>query len=197
MDFLSDTKARKKTKRRLLHALEELLKEKGLGSITVREVCERADVSRQAFYLHFHGIDELVVWAKFDLDVETFYKVGDGFTWDQAVVDILQRQKDKAWFYREAYKARGYNSLAEQELKLVKEYYTELFERFVGREFNAHEKRQVSFYAHGAVNITRDWARTNFEDDPVDIMKSFYKMLPEFLRESLPMSDMVKDVDLD
>lgn len=191
MQFLDDTNARKKTKRRLLRALEELLKEKGLGSITVSEVCDRADVSRQAFYLHFHGIDDLVLWAKFDLDWNTLYKVGDDYTWDEAVVKTLEGQKERAWFYTEAYKARGYNSLAERELELVKAYYSELYQRFAGRDFNNEEQRQVSFYAFGAVNITRDWARNNFQDDPVDIMHSFYKMLPDFLRDALPLSEEI------
>ena len=50
--------------RRTLRALREaflaLRKERALERITVRELCERAEVSKATFYLHYHSIVDLV-----------------------------------------------------------------------------------------------------------------------------------------
>jgi AcrR family transcriptional regulator len=47
---------------RLLHqALVELIHERGWDAITVRDVCERADVGRSTFYVHFADKEDLLV----------------------------------------------------------------------------------------------------------------------------------------
>src|SRR5690242_18297174 len=48
--------------RRLLHeAILELIHERGWDAITVQDVCERADVGRSTFYVHFADKEELLV----------------------------------------------------------------------------------------------------------------------------------------
>jgi AcrR family transcriptional regulator len=47
---------------RLLHqAVLELLHERGWDAITVQDVCERADVGRSTFYVHFADKEELLI----------------------------------------------------------------------------------------------------------------------------------------
>ncbi|MDR1630452.1 MAG: TetR/AcrR family transcriptional regulator [Oscillospiraceae bacterium] len=46
----------KRTRKSIFDALVELMLEKDIGNITVRELCERADVNKSTFYLHFMDI---------------------------------------------------------------------------------------------------------------------------------------------
>lgn len=48
------------TEGRVCNAFLDLLSEKDLGKITVRDVCERAIISRGTFYLHFRDINDLL-----------------------------------------------------------------------------------------------------------------------------------------
>ena len=48
-----------KTKRSITNAFLEIRSKKPLERITVRELCERAEVSKGTFYLHYHDIYEL------------------------------------------------------------------------------------------------------------------------------------------
>ena len=48
------------TRRALRDALIELLADKPLARITVRELCERADVNRSTFYAHYPDLDSLL-----------------------------------------------------------------------------------------------------------------------------------------
>lgn len=50
----------RKTRAAIFSAFAELLGEKGYGSITVREIIERADVGRTTFYAHFPTKDDLL-----------------------------------------------------------------------------------------------------------------------------------------
>lgn len=50
----------KLTKRLIKEALIELLSAKGLGEISVKEICDRADVNRSTFYAHYNGLPSLL-----------------------------------------------------------------------------------------------------------------------------------------
>src|SRR5688572_4916771 len=50
----------RRTHRLLYEALASLVHEKHYESIAVREILERADVGRSAFYTHFDGKDDLM-----------------------------------------------------------------------------------------------------------------------------------------
>lgn len=47
------------TKRVLREAVVELLENKRLSEITVKELCARADINRSTFYAHYQGMHEL------------------------------------------------------------------------------------------------------------------------------------------
>ncbi len=49
------------TKNALREAMIELITEKPLTSITVKDVCARADINRSTFYLHYKDVDSLLV----------------------------------------------------------------------------------------------------------------------------------------
>ncbi|HEY8420530.1 MAG TPA: TetR/AcrR family transcriptional regulator [Thermoclostridium sp.] len=50
----------RKTKKQLRQALTELLEEKSVKDITVRELSERADINRATFYLHYRDVYDMV-----------------------------------------------------------------------------------------------------------------------------------------
>ena len=52
------------TNRVLTQALTDLVKEKPLSAITVKEVVERADINRSTFYVHFETLDDLVQYVE-------------------------------------------------------------------------------------------------------------------------------------
>lgn len=65
----------KRTRKSIFDALVELLLEKDIGNITVRELCEKADVNKSTFYLHFMDIyDCKDTWAA-ELLEDVFSKI--------------------------------------------------------------------------------------------------------------------------
>ena len=50
-------------KRRLSDALFELLEEKGMGSVGISELVERAGVARASFYRNFDSLDEVLAYG--------------------------------------------------------------------------------------------------------------------------------------
>ena len=48
-----------KTRKAMMTALEELVREKQSAQITVKELTERANITRKTFYLHYSTMKEL------------------------------------------------------------------------------------------------------------------------------------------
>lgn len=49
-----------RTKTLLIHSLSTLMKQKNIKDITVKELCELADINRGTFYLHYKDIYDML-----------------------------------------------------------------------------------------------------------------------------------------
>lgn len=56
-----------RTRRALRDAFLSLMEERGWDAVNVQDICERADVGRSTFYLHFQSKDELLAGGFADL----------------------------------------------------------------------------------------------------------------------------------
>ncbi len=63
-----------RSKRALRDALIELMEERGLDSVSVNDLCARADLNRGTFYNHFHDKDDLLATLEDEVmdDLERF-----------------------------------------------------------------------------------------------------------------------------
>ncbi len=51
-----------KSQKRILEALFELMEQEEYNNITVKNICKKADISRQTFYYLFESKDEIVIY---------------------------------------------------------------------------------------------------------------------------------------
>lgn len=79
----------KYTKMVLRESLIELLREKPISRITVKELCEKADINRATFYTHYTDQFDLFkqIEAEFIADVNSYL---DNFTLEQGETGLLQ-----------------------------------------------------------------------------------------------------------
>lgn len=82
---LTESRRTRYTRAAMQDALIELLRDQALGDITVKALCERADVNRSTFYAHYSNIEELL----HDIEDETM-------AWVTGTLDQLMRQPDPA-----------------------------------------------------------------------------------------------------
>lgn len=69
----------RRTKRLLRQGLTELLKEKSIKKITVRELSDRVDINRGTFYLHYKDIYDLVAQIEQEL-FDTYESILQNYT---------------------------------------------------------------------------------------------------------------------
>lgn len=61
------------TKQQIIFGLFEMMMEKPYADITVKEICEKAEVSRMTFYRNFHTKED-VIFGQFEMVYSTFIK---------------------------------------------------------------------------------------------------------------------------
>lgn len=93
----------KRTKRAFEMALVELSKDTPLNKITVKQLCEKAELSRNAFYFHYKDINHLIsdiensVIKEIELLIESLDQIGfpkNVYATVEGLVDIFDRRKD-------------------------------------------------------------------------------------------------------
>jgi len=117
-----------RTRRSLDTALRELLKQKPLDQIRVRELMELCGLRRQSFYYHFKDVYELFDWSARRERELLLDRQAECLTWQQAMRALLDRAAEERAFYRAVLERGGQAGLGEMiplesVLETVRAYY--------------------------------------------------------------------------
>src|ERR1700722_4911305 len=90
-----------RTQKLLRDALHSLIREKDYDSIVVKEILDRANVGRSAFYMHFRDKDELLASSIHDIlgtvsspHAKTIGGINEGILWfSQPIFEHLDRHR--------------------------------------------------------------------------------------------------------
>jgi AcrR family transcriptional regulator len=170
-----------RSRRLLIDALLELMKDRPYSKISVAHIAEQSGVARPTFYLHFHSKDDLLV-AYIDEMFEKFYSEVDEYITqrkdaDPVIASIMFRQwSDNAVFARLLVQ----DDIETLMLTQFKNYVSRVVERFMdahGIQNKAGLLPYVVDYLAGAsfMVITR-WIREGFVETP-EVMGELYASL--------------------
>ncbi len=117
-----------RTRRSLDAAVRELLKQKPLDQIRVRELMELCGLRRQSFYYHFKDVYELFEWSVGRERALLLDRQAECLTWQQAMRALLDRAAEERAFYRAVLERGGQAGLGEmiplaEALETVRTYY--------------------------------------------------------------------------
>lgn len=173
-----------RTRQALNDALIETLKTKPMDRISVKELCERADINRSTFYLHYESLQDL-----YQMSVESLY---------EEVRQSLERfvEKDRGWldmiFYDGEvrlpiirhilsflYDNRGLIQVliaADEHGDFLKPFYESGKESVLQtlRESGAPVAESVAVYyyhyvASGLIGLTLQWVENGMKESPDEI----------------------------
>lgn len=170
-----------RSRRLLIDALLELMKDRPYNKISVAHIAEQSGVARPTFYLHFHSKDDLLI-AYIDEMFEKFYAEIDEYITqrkdaDPVIASIMFRQwSDNAIFARLLMQ----DDIDSLMLSQFKSYVSRVVERFMdahGIKNRAGLLPYVVDYLAGAsfMVITR-WVREGFTETP-EVMGELYASL--------------------
>lgn len=142
-------------------ALLDFLEKKSLSEITVKEICQVAEINRATFYRHYLDIYDLFEQMEQEL-TETAFSSGD-LTQDR--YQLLHIIYENQVFYKEFFRSRLESRFIKQTLERI---YQEMKE---GLQVTDERVFQITFQYnyHGALGVIKDWLEAGCLESPKEL----------------------------
>ena len=165
------------TKRALAEGLKIALCSQEFDQITVADITECSEVSRNTFYYHFRDKQELVDWI-FRTDLGPVLRdIRPDRTWEEALMELLARLERNKNFYAGILCNQGQDHFS----SCLFEDCVQMIRNLKGRraeELSLEEQEMAArFYAHAVIGLAMAWIRGRIQAEPVEIVTMLQKLL--------------------
>lgn len=166
-------------KRVLASTLKEIAGKKSLSKITINDLTQACDVSRQTFYNNFKDIYDLVEWIYLK-EVVTPIERGKIYDkWQDALTSIFQYISENHVFVLNTYRSFGKGFLEKvlrQEIELFLS--NQVFKKI---EVTKEEAKQVefsySFYTYALVGVGLDWIEKQMPESVEELVERIERVM--------------------
>lgn len=159
------------TENYLTMALIELMDKKTFEKITIKDIAEKAGVSRITFYRHFNSKMDIIDKKNKSITEECLkksIKEKDAKSIEEFIIYVFDVLLDNKKYLKAIYKS-GLDILVVLDLdRALKKYGT-------------HNTYRRIFYTGGFFNTLIEWIKRDFKDDPKDIVKEIMTILKQDL----------------
>ncbi len=162
------------TKRILRESLMELMQEKPISKISIKEICELSDMSRSTFYLHYQDQFDLLADIEKEILKNTEKSLGtlDGaFNTTEGIQTFLEYVKNNKETFgimlcqpeTEDFRKR----IIDQIENNVKKSVPEILD-------NSYAEYLFSFVMYGTLHVLRRWISNNYDTPTEDLAELIY-----------------------
>jgi len=161
------------TKRILADSLKELMKNKSLEKISIRELADTANVNRQTFYYHFEDIYDLLKWTFQQETVQLLHVDESSLLWKEGLLQLFK--------YLEANKEFCLCALQSLGRGHLKRFFYSDISSILGRvikslceKLNAGEEHiafLTHFYTLSLAGLVESWLLGEMDQSPKEIIE--------------------------
>ena len=173
------------TEKLIQQTLLELAKEKDIRQVTVRAICEKAQINRSSFYLHYLDIHDLVD----KMGKEMMQDIREMLHTEQNAISFMLTESsltdmityvEKHQLFFDIY-LNHYTSEANETFSLLwehhgKSYLQEHFTNIDESEMWYH----FSFYKAGFLSVLSQWVKNGCVEEPEKIAKLIIRSIPKY-----------------
>jgi len=178
-----DDRRVRKTKKALTDGLAQLMLEKDLRNITVRELADKADVHRATFYAHYVDVYDLYEQME-NATVEELSGIiasDPTHTYDgiiNVIVDFICNNKKMCRLFLDKNLNRRFY---ERVSNLLEEKFTEICLSESGQDELTEEwKYYVSYHMQGCLSVISRWVKNDFSNPKEEIIEIIEKLVSNF-----------------
>lgn len=166
---------KKYTRMVLKESLLEILQTKQIFAITVKEICERADINRSTFYAHFNDQYDLLEHIEEEL-IEDMVSFLYAYNTEEEL-EVLQ-MTEKLIEYFKAKKTTCLTLLSQNSHSSFEQKVRDVAEQFMmvdqAKKYNTDSttmKYISAFIISGSIEVMKVWLENDMETSPKDIAK--------------------------
>lgn len=166
-----------RTKSWIAQNMRELMKQKPLDRIRIREICEAADIDRSTFYYHFRDKYDLAAWMFYNTAFET------DITSVESAAEALERAKKEYSFFRIAYEDTSQYALSNYILEYFVDRYIQEAKRVLPEEaIDEQLLYSIRFFTQGGVAMSREWLTKGSKMPAEKVAALMFDSMPEQMR---------------
>ena len=177
--------ASEKTKYKLAGAVRELMVFTPVDRITVKQIVERCDVTRQTFYRNFKDKYDLINWYFDKLAIVSFRQMGVSLTLREGLIKKFEFIKGERCFFTAAFKSEDHNSLLQHDFDFIYEFYKDIIKKTYQKEIPTALKFLLEMYCRGSIAMTVQWVTGGMKRSTEDMAELLVRALPPELAELL------------
>lgn len=167
----------KYTRMVLKQALSELLEEKHLDKVTVKELCEKADINRTTFYRNYEDVYDLFGSMEREL-VEASFESGDMASDRFSLLRVIYNNQA---FYREFFRSRLQSTYIEDTIAQMSEQMKSIL-----KERGAYDEKTFPvlyrYNVEGALGVIRGWLDEGCPQQPDELGRILYGIVEKQYR---------------
>lgn len=177
--------ANDRTKERLAKGIKVIMINKSLDKITIKEIVDQSELTRQTFYRYFQDKYDLVNWYFDKLVQESFKLMGVSLTLEEGLIKKFTYVKAEKDFFSAAFKSRDCNSLFDYDLRMITDFYTHRIINKTGKPIDSDCKFLLDMYCQGSMDMTIKWVTEGMQMEPKELANLLIDAIPEKLRKYL------------
>ncbi|MDD7738746.1 MAG: TetR/AcrR family transcriptional regulator C-terminal domain-containing protein [Fusicatenibacter sp.] len=188
-EFSEQLSRSEKTKYRLAQSMKECMKTTPVDAITVRQITEHCNLTRQTFYRNFLDKYDLINWYFDKLLIKSFEHMGRGKTISEGLEKKFTYIAKEHLFFAAAFRYDSQNSLREHDFELIFQFYQDLIREKTGQNITEEMRFLLELYCQGSIFMTVKWVLGGMKQTP--------KELAALMIESMPfkLSRLFQDYD--
>ena len=166
----------RKTRAVLKNALLSLMKEKSVKHITVKELCDRADINRGTFYLHYADVFDMLEQIENEMFnalneyIELSAKNEEALS-ESLFKNIFSFVQENSEFCSVMLSDRG-------EIGFIKKLLTFLHDKFTSRFGETHlTELYFSFVVYGYMGMIEAWLGSGMKETPEEMAEICEKII--------------------
>lgn len=169
-----ETRRVRYTKQVLKESLIELLKEQPINKVTVSAICQKADVNRSSFYLHFRDAYDLMEQVELDLTRQLEAALLDtslNMLSHDMVIRIFQTIDDNRELCSVLLGLNGDRDFLGRVISAQKERTMKSWKHLVPAFDNEELDYLYNYITFGSVGVVEKWVLGGFSEEPEHIAR--------------------------
>ncbi|MCI2110302.1 MAG: TetR/AcrR family transcriptional regulator [Acidaminococcaceae bacterium] len=159
-------------------ALRILLKKNTLENITIKEIFEKAKVTRSCFYKYFPTKEDLAEWEYIHLLALEAKHIVASESWSEALYKKFQLYEKHYQFFRHLYGSKNIDQIRRHNVRFTRGAYTKMLKKGGADLSNPHILFALEMAVVGGEEMTMRWI--------VSGMKAPKEVLLVLFQESIP-----------
>ncbi|MDR0513560.1 MAG: TetR/AcrR family transcriptional regulator, partial [Coriobacteriaceae bacterium] len=166
-------------KMRFVSILSALFHEIDFEHLTVKQICEMAEVTRPTFYHYFHDKYEIVQWHSDLIAQMGIFQIGRSLNWREGYFISLHGHFEHRLLYKNVAKVRGFQALSRYSERARKENLVHTIVDHCHRELSKELLFQVSALAIAETTLAMRWMSDGFSESPSEMAELLESIVPK------------------